>query len=193
MRIHKKVSLEDIFIQFFFFTKRLQYSRSSKNALLICITLALALIKKGLIICYLYDQHYSKTHTTKSYYLAYKLAQKDFRQIFLYMNKNIVSLIWTTLSFWPAQKGMFEDLAYFYTTLYLMIFIESIGIAAAPAIKPQLSLPLAKLFTLSRTASNHDFLISILLLAWWYDDSAAALTGKMLAVVALELERFGGW
>ena len=88
-----------------------------------------------------------------------------FRQFFLYMNTNIVSLIWTTLSFWPAQKGMFEDLAYFYTTLYLMIFIESIGIAAAPAIKPQLSLPLAKLFTLSRTASNHDFLISILLLA----------------------------
>ena len=57
------------------------------------------------------------------------------------------------------------------------MFIESIGMAAATpaAIKPQqLSLPLAKLFTLSRTASNHDFLISILLLGRWYDGSAAA-------------------
>ena len=86
--------------------------------------------------------------------------------------------------------------------IWWCLYIEStIGMtgdgSSTAAIKPQqylsLSLPLAKLFTLSRTASNHDFLISILLLAWWYDDSAAALTGKMLAVVALELERFGGW
>ena len=71
----------------------------------------------------------------------------------------------------PAKLQFFprfsELLSYFYNSMHLMMFIDSIGMAAATpaAIKPQqLSLPLAKLFTLSRTASNHDFLISILLL-----------------------------